>query len=119
MTDEIRLTGIEVLAKHGVLDSEQRRAQVFRIDVSAELDLSRPGETDRLDHTLDYGGLAVEIREVVGAESHALIERVATRVAETVLAHDRVERVVVTVHKPDAPVEVALDDLSVTIARAR
>lgn len=119
MTDEIKLTGIEVLAKHGVLESEHRRAQVFRVDVSAQLDLVGPGESDRLEDTLDYGTLAVEIREVVGSESHALIERVATRVAETVLGHRQVERVVVTVHKPEAPVEVALDDVSVTITRAR
>lgn len=119
MTGEIRLTGIEVLAKHGVLESEQRRAQVFRVDVTAQLDLDKPGRSDRLEDTLDYGALAVEIREVVGSESHALIERVATRVAETVLSHDQVNRVVVTVHKPEAPVEVALDDVSVSITRER
>lgn len=119
MTDEIRLTGIEVLAKHGVLESEQQRSQVFRLDVSAHLDLSKPGASDDLGDTLDYGALAVEIREVVGSESHALIERVATRVAETVLDHQQVDRVVVTVHKPEAPVEVALDDVSVTISRGR
>lgn len=119
MTDEITLTGIEVLAKHGVLDSEQRHLQLFRIDVTARMDLSGPGSTDDLADTLDYGGLAVEIREVVGAESHALIERVAARVAETVLDHERVDQVTVTVHKPHAPVDVALDDVSVTITRGR
>lgn len=119
MTDEIKLTGIEVLAKHGVLESEQRRSQVFRVDVAAQLDLDKPGRTDSLEDTLDYGALAVEIREVVGSESHALIERVATRVAETVLSHQQVNRVMVTVHKPDAPVEVALDDVSVSISRER
>lgn len=119
MTDQITLIGIEVLAKHGVLDSEQRRAQLFRVDVSAGLDLSEPGATDELSDTLDYGELALEIREVVGSESHALIERVASRVAETVLGHDGVEQVTVTVHKPHAPVDVALDDVSVTITRGR
>lgn len=119
MTDEIRLTGIEVLAKHGVLESEQRRAQVFRVDVTAQLDLQKPGWSDKLEDTLDYGALAVEIREVVGSESHALIERVATRVAEAVLNHQQVNRVMVTVHKPEAPVEVALDDVSVCISRER
>ena len=119
VTDEIRLTGIEVLAKHGVLDSEQRMAQMFKVDVVARLDLGSPGSSDDLGDTLDYGSLAVEIREVVGSESHSLIERVATRVAETVLQHDRVDRVTVTVHKPEAPVEVALENVSVTITRGR
>lgn len=117
--DQIRLTGIEVLARHGVLESEQERAQVFRVDVAVDLDLDVAGSSDDLADTIDYGNLALEIREVVGSESHALIERVATRVAETVLDHERVEGVAVTVHKPQAPVEVALDDVSVTIYRHR
>lgn len=119
MADRIELTGIEVYAKHGVLDHEQEKAQVFRVDVTAYLDLSKPGDSDSLTDTLDYGLVANEIREVVGGESHHLIERVATRVADTVLKHPDVTRTVVTIHKPDAPVDVAFDDISVTIDRSR
>jgi dihydroneopterin aldolase len=36
-----------------------------------------------------------------------------------VLAHEIVDRVTVTVHKPQAPVEVELADVSVTIERER
>lgn len=119
MKDRIKLKGIEVYAKHGVLPSEQEHAQVFKVDVTAYLDLTKPGVSDELDDTLDYGELAVQIREVVGTESHALIEKVATSVAEVVLAHEQVERVVVTIHKPEAPVDTVFDDISVTIDRNR
>ena len=119
MNDRIELRGIEVYAKHGVLDYEQTQAQIFRVDVTAYMDLTGPGSSDRLQDTLDYGALALEVREVVGSESHALIERVATSVAEAVLAHDGVERAVVTIHKPEAPVEAVVEDISVTIDRAR
>lgn len=119
MTDRIDLRGIEVYAKHGVFDFEQEKAQMFRIDVTAFVDLSAPGMSDDLADTLDYGALANEVREVVGGESHALIERVAARVADTVLSHEPVQRAVVTIHKPDAPVDVAVDDISVTIDRTR
>ena len=43
MTDRIDLTGIEVYAKHGVLDQEQEKAQVFRVDVVAFTDLAYRG----------------------------------------------------------------------------
>lgn len=119
MTDRIDLTGIEVYAKHGVLDQEQEKAQVFRVDVSAYTDLSVPGETDDLADALDYSTLALEIREVVGSESHRLIETVAGRVADIVLAHSQVVRAVVTIHKPNAPIDLAFDDVSVTIERTR
>ena len=119
MNDRIDLTGIEVYAKHGVLDSEQERAQVFRIDVTAFTDLSKPGESDDLADSIDYSELALEIREVVGAQQNRLIEAVATRVADAMLGHDRVTRTVVTIHKPNAPIDMAFDDVSVTIERSR
>lgn len=119
MTDRIDLKGIEVYAKHGVLESEQTHAQIFRVDVTAYLDLSYSGESDDLADTVDYGELAVEVREAVGSESHALIERVASSVADVVLAHKAVKRTVVTIHKPDAPVEVVVGDVSVTVDRSR
>lgn len=119
MTDRIDLTGIEVYAKHGVLQSEQEKAQVFRVDVSAHMDLSRPGETDDLADALDYSVLALEVREVVGTGSNRLIEKVAADVADAVLAHPQVTRTVVTIHKPNAPIDLAFDDVSVTIERSR
>lgn len=119
MNDRIDLTGIEVYAKHGVLQREQEKAQVFRIDVSAHMDLSRPGETDDLADALDYSVLALEIREVVGSESNRLIEKVAADVADAVLAHPEVTKTVVTIHKPNAPIDLAFDDVSVTIERSR
>ena len=119
MIDRIDLVGIEVYGKHGVLESEQEKSQVFRVDVAVFLDLKKAGSTDDLGDTVDYGVLAEEVREVVGSESHYLIEKVATRVAEVVLAHREINRTIVTIHKPDAPVDVAFDDISVTIDRTR
>lgn len=119
MTDRIDLTGIEVYARHGVLEVEQQKAQIFLVDITAFIDLTDAGRSDDLADTLDYGELALEIREVVGSESHALIERVAASVAEVVLAHREVERVVVTIHKPDAPVDAVIRDVSVTLDRTR
>lgn len=119
MNDHIDLTGIEVYAKHGVLESEQEKAQVFRVDARVYLDLSTPGQTDDLADSLDYSELALEIREVVGADTHKLIETVAARVASALLGHAEVARAVVTIHKPNAPIDLAFDDVSVTIERSR
>lgn len=117
MNDRIELTGIEVYARHGVLDHEQETAQVFKVDVAAYTDLSAAGKSDDLSDSLDYSVLAMEIREVVGAESHQLIETVAARVADVVLSHEQVMRTVVTIHKPNAPIDLAFEDVSVTIER--
>ncbi|MGH3649175.1 MAG: dihydroneopterin aldolase, partial [Acidimicrobiia bacterium] len=119
LNDRIELRGIEVLARHGVLASEQERAQVFKVDVIAYTDLGTPGVTDDLSDALDYSELALEIREVVGSDSYKLIESVAARVADAVMAHPQVERSVVTIHKPDAPIDIVFEYVSVTIERTR
>ena len=119
MTDRVEIKGIEVLARHGVLEHEQEKAQVFRADVTVFTDLSTASETDDLDDTIDYSELALEVREVVGSESYKLIETVAGRVADAMMSHPRVLGAVVTIHKPGAPIDVVFEDVSVTIERSR
>ena len=113
----IRLTGIEVFARHGALAVERRRGQTFVVDLVIELDLSAAGESDDLADTVDYGMLAVKVHDLVAGERWNLIERVAARVAEMVLEFEAVQAVEVTVHKPQAPIPVPFEDVSVTIRR--
>jgi dihydroneopterin aldolase len=119
VNDRIEVRGIEVMARHGVLPHEGVQPQRFLIDLAVYLDLSMAGGSDDLADTVDYGRLAREAHDMVAEESHQLIEVVAERLAQRVLVEPRVERVVVTVHKPDAPVAVPFQDVSVTIDRSR
>ncbi len=119
MTDRIEIKGIQVLARHGVLDQERVEAQPFLIDLTVYLDLTRAAASDDLADTVDYGRLAQAAHDVVAGESHLLIETVADRVAGRVLAEPRVERVTVTVHKPEAPIPLEFGDVAVTIDRSR
>ena len=119
MNDRIELRGIEVLARHGVLEHEQAEPQIFRVDLVLHLDLSSAGSSDDLDDTVDYGELARATHDLVANESHRLIETVAERVAQQVLGDLRVDRVVVTVHKPQAPIPVGFEDVAVTVDRRR
>jgi dihydroneopterin aldolase len=119
VNDRIEVRGIEVLARHGVLPHESEESQPFLVDLTVYLDLSRAGTSDDLSDTVDYGRLAREAHDMVAGESHRLIEAVAERLAEKVLAEPGVERVVVTVHKPEAPISVPFRDVSVTIDRSR
>lgn len=119
MTDRIELRGIEIYARHGVLDDEQYRAQLFVVDLAVIADLGPAGRSDDLHQTIDYRDLVEQVRETVGGESHKLIERVAQRVAEVVLENPGAERVMVTVHKPQADLGAAVDDVSVSVDRGR
>lgn len=117
--DEITLTGLRANAHHGVLEAERRTGQVFLIDATVYLELAPAAQTDDLDQTIHYGELAEQIVTAVERDPVDLIETVAERVAEVVLAHRRAQLVKVTVHKPSAPIPVPFDDVSVTITRGR
>lgn len=115
--DRISLTGLRVRGHHGVLTSEQRDGQDFVVDAVLSVDTRDAGASDRLADTVDYGVLAQRLAEVVGKERYDLIEALAERLAEVCLSHPRVIEVEVTVHKPEAPLEVSFTDVSVTVVR--
>jgi dihydroneopterin aldolase len=117
--DRITLSGLKVAANHGVFDFERTNGQVFVVDVVAWLDLSPSALADDLAQTVNYGELAEEIHAAVASNPVDLIETVAERVAQVVLAHPPVEQVEVTVHKPQAPIALEFDDVAVSIMRSR
>lgn len=117
--DRITLTGLQVQAHHGVFDFERENGQLFIIDVIAWLDLAPAAVSDDVANTVHYGELAEEVVAAVAKDPVDLIETVAERVAQVVLAHPPVDRVEVTVHKPQAPISVPFADVAVTIERTR
>ena len=119
MGDWIRLDGIRVFAHHGVYHEEKVRGQIFLIDVHLRVDLSAAGRTDDLDATIHYGELADAINQRASSERWDLIERVAERTAELVLEDQRVEEVIVTVHKPEVTLPTPVGSVSVSVTRGR
>lgn len=117
MTDTIRISGIEVRATHGVLESEKTTEQTFLVDLEIGIDLTEAGTSDELSATVDYGELARETHDYVAANSFDLIERLATGIADLVLEYPAVDTAKVTVHKPEAPIDVPFSDVSVTVER--
>jgi dihydroneopterin aldolase len=117
--DEIRLTGLRATANHGVLEEERRDGQLFLIDVTVRLPLGPAAAVDDLDRTVHYGELAEQVVAAVESDPVDLIETVAERVAAVALGFPAAHEVVVTVHKPNAPIAVPFDDVSVTILRRR
>lgn len=119
VADEITLTGLRVFGRHGVYEQERRVGQHFVIDATLVVDTSLAASTDDVADTIHYGEAAERIAAIVGGEPVDLVETLAQRIADALLGYDGVQRVAVTVHKPDAPIDLEFADVSVTIRRAR
>ena len=119
-TDRISLIGLSARGHHGVLPFEREEGQLFTVDVI--LDLGQRGTavaavTDSVTDAVDYSRVANGIVGIIEGEPVNLIESLADRIAERVLSFPRVVAAEVTVHKPEAPLDVAFEDVSVTIHR--
>lgn len=114
--DTIRLTGISARAAHGVLSDEHVKAQPFSVDVTMGVDTRLAGRTDDLSATLNYVHIAHLVTEILQGGHVDLIEVLAEKIAARVLEFP-VYWVDVTIHKPEAPIDVDFDDVSVTIHR--
>jgi dihydroneopterin aldolase len=117
--DRLVLRGLRAIGHHGVLDFERRDGQEFVVDVALALDTRRAAGADDLAGTVHYGLLAERLHDAIAAEPVNLIETLAQRLAEVCLAEPPVSSVEVTVHKPQAPIRVDFDDVSLTIHRSR
>ena len=117
--DRIDLRGIAAHGHHGVFEHERRDGQVFVADVSLGVDLALAGDTDDLEATVDYAKITQDVHDVITGEPSDLIESVAVRMVDLCLSHPLVRWASVTVHKPEAPIEVTIEDVSVTIERSK
>ena len=115
--DEITLTGLRVFGRHGVLAHERRDGQHFVVDATLYVSTVAAAASDDVRDTVHYGEAAERIAAIVAGEPLNLIEALAERIADALLAYDAVRMVAVTVHKPDAPIEREFADVSVTIRR--
>jgi dihydroneopterin aldolase len=117
--DAIELTGIRAFGYHGVLEHERADGQEFVVDVRLDVDTAPAAASDQLIDTVDYATLAQAVVRVIEGEPVDLIETLAQQIADAVLIDPRVQAVRVRVHKPQAPIPVRVEGVSVTIQRSR
>lgn len=117
--DRIEIRGLRTLGVCGVLPEEQERPQPLEVDLAIEADLAAAGATDDLADTIDYAVMIEAVERVVVSERFRLLERLAARLAEVVLADERVSAVEVAVRKLRPPVAHHVGTTGVRIVRSR
>jgi dihydroneopterin aldolase len=84
------------------------------------VDLGPSALSDAINDTVNYAEITDLTYEEITTNPVNLIEKLAYRIAERILkGHLKVNAVTVTVHKPQAPVESKVKDISVTVNKSR
>ena len=116
--DSILLTGIRAYGYTGALPEEQVLGQWFEVNLTLWLDLSRAGESDRLADTCDYRDIIRTTQQIIKTEKFALIEKMASVIAQATLQIDhRLSQVQVKLSKLAAPIPDFSGEISVEITR--
>lgn len=119
--DFIKMNKMEFFSHVGCLPEEKLNGQNFIISIDLGFKNEIKGcMTDNLNDTSDYSVIFTEVKNLVENSSDNLIERLAQKIADKVFEVDKkVDRVVVTVEKPNAPIDGMFKSMDVVITRDR
>jgi dihydroneopterin aldolase len=113
ITVEVR--ELRVFGRHGVHEEERRRGQDFVFDV--DLEVGERGTSDRLEDAVDYVAVARAVQEVSDATRYALLEALASAVADELERRFSPERSRVRVRKPEVRPAGLEGTVGVTVTR--
>ena len=116
--DQIIIENLKVFAYHGVYPEENEKGQNFYVNAILETDTRRAGILDDLDLSTNYGEVCMFLNKILKEQTYKLIEAVAENAAEALLLHfPLVSRVTLEIRKPEAPIRLPFESVSVKIVR--
>ena len=118
--DRIILEGMQLYGFHGANPEERALGQPYVVDLEVELDLRKPGASDRLEDTVSYTHLYRAVKDVLEGQSKNLLEATAQAIACKVLTEFPVRAVHVCLKKPRPPIRGSvIDNAAVNIYRTQ
>ena len=117
--DQIIIENLKVFAHHGVYREENERGQNFYINAVLETDTRKAGILDELDLSTNYGEVCTFLNGFMNEHTYKLIETVAECAAEALLLRfPLIRSVTLEIRKPEAPIPLSFESVSVKITRA-
>ncbi len=116
--DKIGIRGLNVYAHHGVYPEENEKGQNFIIHADLYMDLDRAGSSDDLADTVNYGEACRFINSRFKERTCKLLEHAGQDLAEALLLRfTGVRFLTLRVEKPNAPIPLPVETVSVTLER--
>ena len=116
----IRLQNAVFYAYHGNHHEERRLGGKFYVDVEMETDFTEAAASDALAKTVNYADVYDLIQDIVTSDKFNLIETIAKKIADTILASfPIVTGVSPGMRKPGAPIKGVVDFVEVQVDEHR
>jgi 7,8-dihydroneopterin aldolase/epimerase/oxygenase len=113
----IEITGLSLYTHHGVSEAEREVGQRLVLDLRLDVGETDATATDALEDTIDYAEVCQLVALIAQQRSHKTLERLCSVVADRLLGDYELEGVWVKATKPEPPIPLSVDEVSVEIWR--
>jgi dihydroneopterin aldolase len=113
----IEVTGLSLYTHHGVSEAEREVGQRLVIDLRLDVGETDATVTDSIDDTVDYAAVCQLVALIAQQRSHKTLERLCGTIANRLLADYELEGVWVKATKPEPPIALSVDEVSVEVWR--
>ncbi len=113
----IEISGLSLYTHHGVSAAEREVGQRLVLDLRLDVGESDATVTDRVQDTVDYGEVCQLVALVAHQRSYQTLERLCSAVADRLLSDFALEAVWVKAAKPEPPIALPVDEVSVEVWR--
>ncbi len=111
----IEVNGLSLYTRHGVSAEERELGQRLVFDVVFELDECDATVTDRVEDTINYAEVCEQVALAAQERSYRTLERLCTAVADRLIDRFGAESVRVKAAKPEPPIPLPVDEVSVEV----
>jgi len=111
----IEISGLSLYTRHGVSEAEREIGQRLVFDIAFELDECEATLTDQIEDTIDYGEVCEQVALAAQERSYKTLERLCAAVADRLIDRFGAESVRVKAAKPEPPIALPVDEVSVEV----
>jgi 7,8-dihydroneopterin aldolase/epimerase/oxygenase len=111
----IEVAGLSLYTHHGVSEAEREVGQRLVFDISFELDDCDATVTDRIEDTVNYAAVCEQVALGAQERNYKTLERLCAAVAERLIDRFGAESVRVKATKPEPPIPLPVDEVSVEV----
>lgn len=113
----IEVSGLSLYTHHGVTAAEREIGQRIVLDIRLEVGECDATVTDMVEDTVDYGAVCNTVALVAQQRSYKTLERLCSVIADRLLNDYEAEEVWVKAAKPEPPIALPVQEVSVEVWR--
>ena len=113
----IEITGLSLYTNHGVTEAEREVGQRLVLDMRLDIGETDATVTDSIEDTVDYAEVCQLVALIAQQRSHKTLERLCSVIADRLLNEYELEGVWVKASKPEPPIALSVDEVSVEVWR--